>query len=293
MQPLHASDLASWSRCAQAFKLEKIDCLPRKQLSATAYGSVVHHALEVLERTQDVDIAVDSFAAYWHPMHIEAITEPVDIWLPRQTFNSLLVRGMETIRRYAELKPWQDTELLATELSFTVPVPGTHDPDDPSKPLMLAGTMDKLVSGFHRRFLTLEVQDHKSGKKQTYLRHNIQGTAYLAATERPEFWLGNPDFHTDGFGPERGQQLMDRFAGAARKFTWIDLNNCEFLDGGFRGPKDYARLAVALQQMADSIHAEIFPLSVSGEHCNFCHMRDWCAGIGVDDQEGKPQTAFN
>ena len=280
----HQSDLQSWARCPEAYHLEH-QGHPSRQLSATAYGSVMHHALHVFERTGDVRAAEDTFRHYWHPANISAICEPVDIWIGRDSYSSLLTKGVETIRRYADLKKFDDEKLLALEYEFIVPLHGTQDRQT-GEPHLLAGTVDRLAIRRHKRHPTLSIDDHKTGKQHAYLRHNIQGTAYAYASTLPEFWTGWQ--HTDGFSYDRGIELFKEYEDIPRKFTWINLTTLRWVDGGYRGPKDYQRLTVAVQRMADSIQADIFPLNIHGEICQFCPQRNNCAGIGVDDNEGAP-----
>lgn len=284
---IHQSDLASWARCPESWRLEKAGARTN-QLSATAYGTVVHHALHVGARLgNDVQVALDTFNWYWHPHHIEALTEPVDTWLPTQSYSSLRVKGNETIKRFFDLLPNDSGRLLALEFEFIVPLEGVTDPLDGST-VMLAGTIDRLLEGHYYRRLTVRADDLKTGKRKTYLRHNPQGTAYCLASTLPEFWMGNPEFHTEGFGDE-GRELYLKYAGAARKFNWVDLKDCAWIDGGFRGPKDYARFKHGVQQMVNSVRAEIFPLTMAGEVCQFCPARDVCAGVGLDEDEGDPR----
>lgn len=288
MATIHQSDLSSWIRCPTAYSYGK-QGLPRKQLSATAYGSVVHHALETFERLRHTDgvtfvdaceAAIATFEHYWHPMNIEAITQPVDIWLPKQGYSELRARGIENIRAYCTLVRLDDHQLLATEFGFQVPIPGTWD-EELGEPHILAGTLDKLSL---RRFKTkayLAIEDFKTGKEQRYLRQNLQFTAYALATTQQEFWTGWRG--EDGFGALRGLELFHRFENYARRGTWINLRTVKFMDAGWRGPADYTRFALAVEQLVASWRADIYPLSLSGETCTFCEFREICAGVGVPD----------
>jgi hypothetical protein len=285
---LHASDLSSWNRCPQQWHLTR-EGHPGNQLSATAYGSVLHHALHVLERTGELTKAEDTFRHYWHPHHIEAITEPVQTWIKGQSYGRLAARGLETLRRYADLLRFDDSELLALEFEFVVPVYGTIDLDT-GEPHLLAGTVDRLAARRYHQVPTVSVEDFKSGQRPVYLRHHVQGTAYAYASTDARFWQGWPEQHTDGFGYDRGAELHERFADAARRFWWIDVSSSvDWVDGGFRGDRDYARLALAIQAVADSIRAGIYPLALAGDVCQYCPQRAVCGGIGLDDAEGDPR----
>lgn len=145
------------------------------------------------------------------------------------------------------------------------PIDGTWD-EELGEPHYLAGSVDRLAVRFYRRALTVCIDDSKSGKEQTYLRHNVQGTAYSYATTKREFWVGHRG--EDGFGEERGEELYQRFQTAGRRFTWINLRTIKFQDGGWRGPHDYARFALAIEQLAALTAADVYPLSISGEACS-------------------------
>jgi hypothetical protein len=274
----------------------KLGGAPTTTNSAAAYGSVMHHAITVFERAyytgtpkrEALQQAIESFLFFWLPANIEAICDPVpaDGWLPRQSYNELRNKGVDVLKKYADLINFDDQELLATEFSFIVPIQGTWD-YELEKPHELAGSIDRLATRYYRRALSLCVDDYKTGVPYTYLRQNLQGTAYCYATTQREFWIGNGG--EDGFGEERGEELFQRFGNAGRRFTWINLRTVKYEDGGWRGEHDYARFALAVEQYAALIQAEVFPLSISGAVCRFCDMRRVCGGTGIpDDDHGKP-----
>lgn len=294
---LHQSDLSALSRCMQEYGLKRAGA-PGKTNSAAAYGSVMHHAITAGERAiatgtaraSAIAQAQETFVYYWHPLNIETVCDPVpdDGWLPQQSYVSLRNRGLETITKYFELIKYDDSELLATEMSFSVPIDGTWD-EELGEPHVLVGSIDRLAVGFYRRNETLKIDDYKTGREYKYLRQNLQGTAYAYATTKREFWTGWRG--EDGFGAERGAQLFERFQHKARRFTWINLKTVKHMDGGWRGPLDYERFALAVEQFAALIRAEVFPLTLVGEVCTFCQMRGICGGMGVPDNEhGAPET---
>lgn len=291
----HQSSLAAVSRCMQELGL-KMAGAPSTTNSAAAYGSVMHHAITIFERElytgtskpEALQKAIETFLYYWLPANIEAICDPVpaDGWLPRQSYGELRNKGVEILRKYADLVEFDDQELLATEFSFCVPIDGTWD-EELGEPHELVGSIDRLAARYYRRALTLAVDDYKTGVPYTYLRQNLQGTSYCYATTKREFWVGNKG--EDGFGEQRGEELFQRFAAAGRRFTWINLRTVKYEDGGWRGPDDYNRLALAVEQYAALIKAEVFPLSISGAVCRFCDMRRICGGTGLpDDDHGRP-----
>lgn len=294
MAIIHQSDMSSWIRCPTAYMYSK-QGMPSRQLSATAYGSVVHHSLETFERklhheklphAEAVAAAVATFEHYWHPLNIDAICAPVDIWLPRQNYTDLRQRGIDAIRAYGDLAKQDDGNLLATEYGFQVPIVGTFD-ESTGQPHILAGTIDRLALRRLRTKPFVSVEDYKTGKEYKHLRQNLQFTAYCYATTRPEFWTGwNGE---DGFGPETGTGLYQRFTSFARRGTWINMRTIKRQDAGWRGPADYARFALAVEQIVASWNADIYPLSISGETCTYCEFAPICAGVGVpDDEHGAP-----
>lgn len=295
---VHQSDLQSWNRCPAEFAYDR-QGYEGDTNSAIAFGTVIHYAMMVLETTRDLDRAIKTFLYYWHPLNIDQLTQPVpkDGWLPKQDYNSLRQRGCDALRAYADRTRHDDHELLALEMPFVVPVRGT--------PHYLAGTVDRLAARWHRRIETLNIDDYKSGKQKWNLRFNVQGHAYAYATMQPEFWTGTEvtglkrpfrdelvDVTADGFasqGDERVQQLMERFGtgdvakSAPRRFTWINLQQIRWIDGGYREQRDYDRFRLAVEQVTASIEAGIFPLRIDGETCTYCTYRHVCGGIGVPD----------
>jgi len=294
----HGSDLQLGARCLAAYGFSRQN-LPRRTNSGAAYGSVVHHSLEALERMraegvpfdEAVERSVATFLHYWHPHNIEAITDPVpaDGWLPRRSYGELRVRGVETIRAYADLIRFDEHEMLALEFGFVVPIDGTWD-EELGEPHMLAGTVDRLLVRRYLRKPTLCIDDWKTQLKEPrYLRHNVQFTGYAYASTKPEFWVGYRG--EDGFGPERGEQLFQRFRPAGRRATWIDLHRLKFVDAGWRGPIDYARLAQAVEGLAAVVKTGAYPLSISGDTCQWCDYRAICGGGLPDTDHGNPSKA--
>lgn len=304
---VHQSMLAAWSRCPAEVGYKRAG-VPSKTNSAAAYGSVIHHVLQAMERSLHesrlkyrvkspefhqhfqaaVQVALESFVFYWNPHNIETVTEPVpaDGWLPRAGYAELRARGLDAIRKYADLIKFDDHELLALEYGFMVPIDGTWD-YELNQPHMLGGSVDRLAARHFSRQLACCVDDYKTGKEQYRLRYNIQFTAYCYATTKLEFWVGHGG--EDGFGQERGTELYERFKDKARRGTWINMRTFKYQDAGWREATDYARFALAVDQIASSIQADIFPLTISGDACTFCDYRSTCGGTGIAEEEaGSP-----
>jgi hypothetical protein len=292
---IRQSLLASWARCPAAAGFER-GGFPRRITSALAYGTVMHHALLVFERllaegrpAADALVeATEAFTFYWSPANIHAIGEPVspDGWLPRQSYADLRLRGIETLTKYAAGMHGRPRTLLACEYRFQVPVDGTWD-DVAGEPHILFGTLDRLQLERHHGRPVLAIADYKTGAQPAYLRQHLQFTAYAYASTRREFWTGWRG--EEGFGPDHGADMYERFAPFARRGTWINLSKFTEADAGWRGEADYARLRIAISQVAASIAADIFPLNLVGEVCTHCSYTAVCGGTGLpDDDAGRP-----
>lgn len=266
---IHQSDLQSMQRCGEQHR-RQLGGDRGKQLSATAYGSVLHHALHTLERERDLQLAINTFEHYWHPLNIEMICEPVEEWIARQSYGGLARQGVELLKRYWDLKQYDETdEVLALEIPFVVPIGDTgHE---------LAGTIDRLTIRPFRKKQCVCVDDWKSGKKKSYLKHNVQHIAYSYATTRPEFWLGNPKHHTEGFG-EHGPALMEQYARYPRRGFWIDCSGTtpKWNDCGEKTRRDYDRFFHAVDTYVRARENNIFMLNIAGEVCEYCPFRETC-----------------
>lgn len=274
---IHQSDLSSFNRCGEQHR-RQLNGTRGPQLSATAYGSVLHHALHTLERTGDVKLAVDTFDHYWHPLHIDAVCEPVQEWIARDSYGALRTKGMELIKRYFDLVRYRDEEeLLALEMPFVVPILDTWDEEE-GRAHYLGGTIDRLALRFKQRRLEVCIDDWKSGRKKAHLPLAIQFTAYSYASTQPDFWTGSEDFYTEGFGPERGLELFERLAGAPRHGWWIDVSGTtpKWTDAGVRTDRDYARFKRAVDNYVAARKADIFPLAYEGEVCAYCPFKNDC-----------------
>lgn len=292
---IHQSDLGAMSRCMAEYGYKRAG-MPASTNSRAVYGSVMHHAIQAGERALATGTsrsvvtqqALETFAHYWNPAHVEDICEPVppDGWLGLDKYGSLREKGLAAIRKYFEITDFDDIELLGTEFGFVVPIAGTWD-EELEEPHYLAGSIDRLVVRHFARKPVVGVDDWKTAKEYRFLRQNLQGTAYCYATTRPEFWVGHQG--EDGFGQQRGEELFERFTEAGRRFRWIDLKNFKFMEGGWRGPNDYARFALAVEQFASLVKNETYPMSIVGEVCKYCDFRKVCGGTGIPDEDhGKP-----
>lgn len=303
---VHQSDLQSYNYCPKRAWFERQPDAPPRQLSRTAYGTVIHAALQVLELALAEGASIDQasqralqcFEYYWHPLHIEELTDPIpsDGWMMKDSYGSLLRAGRNSLNQYAILREGDPQEVLALEYDFHVPMRDEHGRETG---IWLAGQVDKLAVRWKRSKAYLSIEDYKSGKPKWGLRYNIQGTVYAYASLQPEFWHGgtrqltriggaNAHYESRGFGP-RSQQMQDRFADTARGFRWISLHNgdAKTSDGGFRAANDYARMREAVTELVRMDEANIHPLRIDGETCEWCPYRNVCGG-GVNKNDGVP-----
>lgn len=308
---IRQSDLASWSRCNLQkhyadLAAQDPDMPQPEVLSATAFGTVTHYALMVMEqlhyegREDALSVALATLEKYWHPDNIDQVASRVTHWLPRQTYGGLLQRGRESLRVYYDMLVKTTTKLLALEYQFAVPlvIDGvTHT---------LTGTVDRLAIAYYKSKPYIECADFKTGKQHKYLRHNMQGTAYAYATTQREFWAGPTPGLTDlelepfsenvRFGVERYFDSW-RYSlypdgphrTASRRFRWINMQEVKFADGGWRGERDYARLRVAASAYIRANENEIYMPTLSGEICIYCPFQSVCGGVGIpEDSYGSP-----
>lgn len=312
------SDLASWTRCNlqkhyQDLARDNPDADQPEALSATEYGSVVHYAVLVLEQAMlngeddPVGQAVATFEYYWKPENIEQLpggARRVTVWLPRQTYGGLRIRGREVIRDVYERRHGEDSVLLALEYKFAVPLMVK------GRVHTFQGQIDRLALRKSNRKPYLSVEDNKTGRQPRSLRWNVQGSAYCYATWLPEFWLGwklaPPEHGVVPFPPEDVERLEKMFGShgwsltdehqvlnnlpmAPRRFRWLNLQEMKDADGGWRSERDFGRLELAVDAYVRANEAGIFMPSMVGDICQYCPWQLTCGGIGIaDEEEGKP-----
>lgn len=278
---IRQSSLNSYARCAQQKKLYDVAAQgigPQPaSLSRTVYGTVLHHALQVMEAEHFKDnpaalrVARASFAYYWHPDHIEELpgTKAIDRWLVKDSYGGMRAQGLDRLDSYFDQLKVDNGLLLALEMPFYLPIDlgpgyGVHH---------LTGTMDRLALRRRARTPFVSVEDFKTGKRPTFLRHSIQWTVYCWATTQPAFWDAWPD------GPDRAAM----YATWARRGTWIDMKLVKKVDCGERVDHDYERLKVALREYVKAHVHDVFPLSITGDNCQYCPFAKSCGGIGLPE----------
>lgn len=304
------SDLSSWSRCQlQKFYIDRArhdpDAPQPRNLSATVYGTVVHYALMQLEQLHHegdkkaLDKSLATFEHYWRPENLPALRgESIDEWLPRQTYGGLLERGRIAIKDYYARLKKDDGKLLGLEYQFAVPITVR------GRVHTLTGTIDRLAVQRYYTKPYLAIEDFKTGKQPSYLRYNMQGTAYAYASTLKEFWFGWADsgvgqlatFDEETFGAlERmfASWDYDLLPGdgqlASRRFRWLNIQEMKVGDGGWRTARDFARLHLAVDAYVRACEAGIYSVNTTGEVCKFCEFKNICGGIGLPlEKAGAP-----
>lgn len=283
---IRQSDLQSFTRCAQQKKLEDdyragtLQGVPHT-LSRTAYGSVLHHAANVIETllingddpAKALATGLATFRHYWDPEHIAELpgVTPVDIWQAQDTWSGMLRKGLAVLEIFFQRRVSDRGRVLALELPFNVP----YELDGEIH--TLHGTLDKLVLRKSGNVSYIGVEDFKSGKDYEKLRWNIQFTIYCFASTKREFW--------EPWG-DQADELFHRFSLLARRGTWLSLKNgYKRSDAGWRGPLDYQRMDLGLRQYVRAVKADIYPLALNGAVCEYCPFREGaCGGVPVPDE---------
>lgn len=281
------SDLASFSYCAAQQQYRREDDVAGVQsgrLSATIFGSVMHHALEYLQRMAHegnpdaLEIALATFRHYWDPAHTAEICEgPPTIWAARQTYGGLRSAGERAlISAYDWMTKGAGSKdlLLATEYSFDIPIviDGVH--------FMLHGTIDRLAIRIYNRIPVLAIDDWKSGIKPDHLQHAMQWTVYSYATQHPAFWteLARMDAFDEVERRVNGRGLDLYVSGEPgleiieKRGRWLSVKNGNFdvHEAGVRTQQHFGRMKVAIKQYLLAQAAGIHPLTMDTKKCVYC-----------------------
>lgn len=249
-----------------------------EQLSRTAFGTVIHHALHAMEKAfhegapDPLGHAKATFEYYWNQANIHLLTPRVTIWCARDTWSGMLRKGLANLELYWMRLQRDNGRLLGLEVSFTLPYWLDGEEHE------LHGTMDRLSlrKGASGPFLNIE--DYKSGKDYIKLRWNLQFTIYSWATMQPAFWEQ---------GAWAGHDLGHLYSRIPRRGTWISVQRgVKRSDAGYRGAQDFARMDAALREYVKATRADVFPLSIVGEVCEYCPFQSGiCGGVPVPAED--------
>lgn len=302
------SDLSSFSYCGlkQHYEREVQAVGGRlERLSAAVYGSVMHFALEVMQRLivegrpDAREVGIATFLHYWDPTHTHEICEGAPtIWARGQTYSGLRNQGQTAL---AEAYDWMTTgkgskdTVLATEYTFDVPVyiDGVEH--------TLHGTIDRLVVRIFAGVWYLGIDDWKSGIKPDHLQHAMQWTVYSYASEDPTFWeamRAAPGFaELEARLASRGLKLHrggdPNLQMIEKRGRWLSVKQGRFQesDAGVRTVQHYARMRLAIQQYLLAQEHDLYPVTMDTKKCVYCAFAKTCGGApipelqtGVDDE---------
>lgn len=261
---LRQSDLKTWAKCPLQYKFDKIDALPRVQSGSLTFGSLIHHFVQMLEEGMPLQEAVAGFTEAWlDPVSFDPQYR-VDYYVRGTDFRSFLAEGPRILTEWAALYAWDADVVLAREYSFDVGIGDGH---------VLHGTIDKLALRYRADIdaMVLMAIDYKTTRKMpTYdwLADDLQFTAYLYASTRPEFWTS--------LSEAAGEDLHARYAPLRRYGEWVQLTGPRRRDADERDAQDFGRLELAADALAASVAMRIFVPNISGESCRWCDYRAVC-----------------
>lgn len=269
-----ASRLKTWSACPLQAKFKYLDLLPESKNAKASYGTIIHHALKLLNDTGNLRQAIEAFKDLW--ANPDKVGLSPDWWPKRTTYDGLLAQGIDVLEKYSASLMWDNRIVLATEHPFLVPF-GRFE---------LTGFVDLLEvrrSGNGRKLV--KVVDYKGGSwrpNQAELHLDIQFTSYLYAADQPEFWMGHPT-DPDFPGMPHGDELYEEYKDTPRRAIWYHLNNQQEIDAGKRTEEDYARLYRLAEETIRAQEAGVFVPRI-GEACGLCSWTKEC-GITIPTKE--------
>ena len=255
-----------WQDCQLKAKFHYIDLLPRGPQNAKAsFGSCMHKALEILNKTSDLKLAVDTFTDNWDNPEKLGVTP--EVWPKMTTFGGLRDRGIRAIKDYAGVVKWDDRTVVATEHEFLVPF-GKHELHG------FVDLLDERKSGKGKNLL--RVTDYKTNSRRPNIAElglNIQFSVYDFASRQREFWTGIPN----------GEELFEKYDDKPRRNIWFHLWDAIELDAGSRDDDDFERLYQLCESIEKAHEHEVFVPRI-GEACLYCPYTEPC-GIKVPTKE--------
>lgn len=262
-----ASKLKTWMSCPLQAKFHYVDALPTRQNAKASFGTIMHHCLELYERSgHDLRAAQDAFRDLWQNPDKLGVTP--EYWPRSTTHGGLRMRGLDILADFHNLNYWEQGQVIATEHPFLIPI-GNHE---------LTGFVDRLEL---RRSGTgvdlLRVVDYKTNSRRpsaAELAMNIQFTVYLYAAQQEAFFLGTDD---PEFPPmENGQWWWETLADVPRRGIWAGLWTGSEHDVGERTEEDFERMYRCIDEVAKAIEAGIYVPNISGDTCGICDYTAQC-----------------
>lgn len=258
--------IKTWMGCPLQAKFRYIDKMgDYRQNAKASFGTCIHNALELYNKTADLDKAIETFKDTW--ANPEKLGVAPTQWPKYTTFGGLMGRGIEILKEYDAKQKWDKRLVVATEHPFIVPF-GRHE---------LLGYVDLLeLRNTAKGYTAMRVVDYKTNSKQpldSQLRLDIQFTSYVYATLQPEFWMG---FGTETPAIPDGERLYEEWLDLPRRPIWYHLWGNKEFDCGERDDQDFKRLYRALNEIEKAMDKEVYVPNISGETCVYCDFTEPC-----------------
>lgn len=119
-----ASRLKAWMECALKAHYRYDDNLPRRQNAKASFGTVIHHALQVYNDTDNYERAVLEFKTNWDQPELLGVAP--DYWPKFTSHVALKKRGLDILADFHERQRFQTRTVVGTEIPFLVPF-GDHE----------------------------------------------------------------------------------------------------------------------------------------------------------------------
>lgn len=239
--------------------------LPDTHNAKATFGNCIHHALDIYNTTQNLDLAIETFKKVWYDPSPLGINEH-GVWPRNTSYGSLRERGILVLQEFHERCKWDQRTVVGTEHKFLVPF-GEHE---------LTGAVDLIElrkSGNGKELLKIVDYKSSSYKPSKFdLLLDIQFTIYLYASMQKEFWVGNgPEYA----GLPNGEWQFETLKDQPRRAIWYHLWTQQEIDAGGRTEEDFQRLYRLCCEVQRATEAEVFVPRI-GEACTFCAYHEWC-----------------
>lgn len=254
-----ASQLRSWQNCSLEAKFSYIDKRGRSTGSAAWFGTIVHEALDSMNKGTSLEDAQDYLLSRLQ-------SEQPDYWNRRTTLNNYLEQGPAMLASYEEYRKFSPVDVIASEFRFMVDI-GEHQ---------LSGIVDAIELPHDHSVLRLI--DYKTGRRPIFdtLHLDVQFLIYQYASMQREFWVGYPGEEKRYHGIEDGEELFEKFSTIPREAYWFDLKAGEPIFVGEKTGRDFARLYRLIEQVARAIEYDVYVPTLNGDTCTICDHTDIC-----------------
>lgn len=259
---LSPSKVSSFTDCALAFRFSAIDHIPQPPTIATVRGTLVHSALEGLLALDPGDRTPDAAASCLADAIGRLPDDPEwnELALDDAAAAKFVADARTLVQRYFDLEDPTAVDAIGLEL----PVEHPLFADDPDRPVVLRGIIDRLERDADGR---LVVTDYKTGRApaEGYQQSRLTGVHIYALLcerihgERPArvrlLYLGSPAIVEAAPSDQSTRQIERKLVS-----IWSAIETaCERED--FRPKKS--------------------------KLCSWCAYQQWCPAFGGDPDEAR------